>query len=346
MSNMILDQAGTGNSSMKLSVDYTDGNGYLTITALSGGRDNYSVTEDFGSSTKVYCKIAGETFELIPLALGEQGIRFGKNYAYATFWTGTTTKSGISGDVNIEFTFTSSHGNSNIDNSKFVKTLNIKKSPVITDVTVSNIGRTTADASFTVTDSGGAAISDTSIGCSLTNYGTEVSVITGTSGSFSGLTPNTTYYTRAFASNNYYDNTSNVGSFTTIGNAPTINSVTTTPALDSCEFDIDVSYDINDGFSSQTIEYGTTESYGSSVSTSEITGLDPNTKYYYKITITGTSGRTAVYTGNFTTLSAGGKVRYKVNGLWKEAKVYLKYGGVWRETVPYIKANGTWEKGE
>lgn len=61
-------------------------------------------------------------------------------------------------------------------------------------------------------------------------------------------------------------------------------------------------------FSSMVLDYGETESYGSQVTglsedgNTTLTGLSPNTTYYYRLTATNGSGKTGTATGSFTTL--------------------------------------------
>jgi hypothetical protein len=85
---------------------------------------------------------------------------------------------------------------------------------------VSNITSTSAYASFTVADSGGANIVDHYMDLSLTNFGTTVATIVGASGTFAGLNPATKYYIRANASNGTYRGYSSVGYFTTSEEPP------------------------------------------------------------------------------------------------------------------------------
>lgn len=118
------------------------------------------------------------------------------------------------------------------------------------------------------------------------------------------LTPNTSYnfYTQV-TNNNDGEGTglSPIG-FTTIGNAPTINSVGVSPSRTSAIFNPSVSYDTNASFSSYSIRYGTSTSYGSTSTSTTISGLTPNTTYYYSMTVTDNWGRTsAAKTGSFKT---------------------------------------------
>ena len=118
------------------------------------------------------------------------------------------------------------------------------------------------------------------------------------------LTPNTSYnfYTQV-TNNNDGEGTglSPIG-FTTTGNAPTINSVAVSPSRTSAIFNPNVSYDTNASFSSYSIRYGTSTSYGSTSTSTTISGLTPNTTYYYSMTVTDNWGRTSIAkTGSFKT---------------------------------------------
>lgn len=118
------------------------------------------------------------------------------------------------------------------------------------------------------------------------------------------LTPNTSYnfYTQV-TNNNDGEGTglSPIG-FTTTGNAPTINSVAVSPSRTSAIFNPNVSYDTNASFRSYSIRYGTSTSYGSTSTSTTISGLTPNTTYYYSMTVTDNWGRTSIAkTGSFKT---------------------------------------------
>lgn len=348
MATVTLTQAGTGNANMRLQVTYSSGGGAITITNIAGARTDGYETNAYGDQTWVYCNIGGTVYTLTPSYGGLQKIEFGANSNYTTFWSGSQSKTGMSGNQTVEFTFACNDGTTNIVNSKFTTTIDAGSAvttPTLSGVSVSNVGRTSASASFSVTNNGGASIVDNYIDCGTYNFGNVVSTITGTSGSFSNLTPNTTYYVRANASNGTYRGYSAVGSFKTTGNAPSITSVSTSPTTNSCSFTINVSYDTNDGFASRTIEYGTSTSYGSSTTGTSITGLSQNTTYYYKITINSTQGRSATYTGSFKTLETIGIVRFKNNGTYKNANTYIKVNDTWKQASAYLKVNGSWKKG-
>lgn len=118
------------------------------------------------------------------------------------------------------------------------------------------------------------------------------------------LTPNTSYnfYTQVTNNNDGEETGLSPIGFTTTGNAPTINSVAVSPSRTSAIFNPNVSYDTNASFSSYSIRYGTSTSYGSTSTSTTISGLTPNTTYYYSMTVTDNWGRTsAAKTGSFKT---------------------------------------------
>ena len=118
------------------------------------------------------------------------------------------------------------------------------------------------------------------------------------------LAPNTSYnfYTQVTNNNDGEGTGLSPVEFTTTGNAPTINSIGVSPSRTSAVFNSSVSYDTNASFSSYSIRYGTSTSYGSTSTSTTISGLTPNTTYYYSMTVTDNWGRTsAAKTGSFKT---------------------------------------------
>lgn len=128
----------------------------------------------------------------------------------------------------------------------------------------------------------------------------------------SGLLPNTTYYVRAVANNGLGSTTSNILSFTTIGNIiPDITGV----GVAVTETTATVNYSLNANLSATTsiVKYGTSLSALNSQLTGfsatgntatpgnvQITGLLQNTQYFYEIEATNSFG-TAVSSGSFQT---------------------------------------------
>lgn len=129
----------------------------------------------------------------------------------------------------------------------------------------------------------------------------------------SNLTPNTSYKCQvAFNKNGGSYTYSNIKTVITTHNAPSIGTrsvsfIRASSALKStytATLTYSVTYD-NTSYSSRKIEYGTSTSYGKSVeNTKSISGLQPNTTYYYKITENdngSNSTTSSTATGSFTT---------------------------------------------
>ena len=171
--------------------------------------------------------------------------------------------------------------------------------PTINSVVVSP-SRTSAVFNSSVSYDTNASFSSYSI-----RYGTSTSYgSTSTSTTISGLTPNITYYYSMTVTDNWgRTSAAKTGSFKTTGNNPTINSHgVKTYAQTSVEMQYSASYDTNDSLSSYKWEYGTSTSYGSSITeTNIINGLNANTTYYYKLTVTSVQGRSSTATGSFKT---------------------------------------------
>lgn len=118
------------------------------------------------------------------------------------------------------------------------------------------------------------------------------------------LTPNTTYNFYTQVTNNDDGEATGLSpiSFTTSGNAPVLNSVTVSPSRTAAVLNPNVSYDTNASFGSYSIRYGTSTSYDSTSTSTTISGLTPNTIYYYSVTVTDNWGRTSTAkTGSFKT---------------------------------------------
>ena len=88
--------------------------------------------------------------------------------------------------------------------------------PSVNAPKISSITDKTAQASFTIANSNGQTPRDYYIDLSESNFGSVVKTISSSSGTFSGLTPNKTYYARANASNDGGRGYSSVTSFKTL----------------------------------------------------------------------------------------------------------------------------------
>ena len=131
-----------------------------------------------------------------------------------------------------------------------------------------------------------------------------------------GLSPNTTYFWRVEATNSLGTTTGTTESFTTLGSVPTVASEQSSGLSGS---GATVSASVSAGLLSTSVSvvYGTnatlstgtsTQSMGSATGdaatplTTDLTGLSPQTKYYYKVVATNAVGTTTGTIKSFTTL--------------------------------------------
>lgn len=172
--------------------------------------------------------------------------------------------------------------------------------PTATGLPISSITRTSAKVSIDGTYDRNASWGGWEV-----YYSTDSSYGTKGGDSLSNLTANTTYNVKG----RFYDNFSRwsnwvYNSFKTLGNNPTIKTGhgLKTGGQTSVVMQYSATYDTNDALSSYKWEYGTTTSYGKTVTnTNSINGLSTNTTYHYKLTVTGTQGRSSTATGTFVT---------------------------------------------
>lgn len=194
--------------------------------------------------------------------------------------------------------------------------------PTATSLSVSNVTRTSASISINGTYDTNASWGgwQWKYGTSTSSYG---SVQTGT-GSLTGLSANTTYYVTARFKDNWGRWSGWVSnSFTTTGNAPSISSVTPDVYRNKAILNYSASYDTNDSYKSLSIRYGTSTSYGSTSTSTTLSSLQPNTTYYYSMTVTSNKNRTSsAKTGSFKTtaylpsnlnISASGTLPFSTN---------------------------------
>lgn len=186
-------------------------------------------------------------------------------------------------------------GNSLKDFSSIVND-NMVTAPTFTSVTATP-SRTGVSIAITGTagDNGGSVTYSTVVG--------SLAAVTGTNPQWSNLTPNTTYNYTVTATNGESLTTKYTGSFTTTGNAPSISSASVSGVgRTGATITPSVTYDTNASLKTTTIKYGTSTSYGSTSTSNALTGLTPNTTYYYSVTVTDNFGRTSTaYTGSFKT---------------------------------------------
>lgn len=360
MAQVIMSQAGSGNANMRMGITYNVGVGYVQITGMYGCRyDSYNTS---GSPCTVYTN--GGNAKDISSAHGTSVGTFRANSSKNTTLTNTSywrawgagpTIYTSATSLTLTFTFACST-TSNIANSKFSTTITgIKQpyAPKVGDPVASNITRTSATLSCTVSDAGNSTIDDS--GIYYYKGGSWAGSVDDTDGSISGnitgLTPNTVYAMNGWAHNaagyygysrsnvTQYDQTQ-LPSFTTLGNAPSISERDSTIGRKYARLGWNVSYDTNASWGGVvTNVYGTSTSYGTNASvdsysnrfyggTSEETGvLQPNTTYYYKFQQKDNWGRSSnALTGSFTTSGNAPTVVFKeVRAGTKEATVDFSY---------------------
>lgn len=168
-------------------------------------------------------------------------------------------------------------------------------------ISVSNIGRQTANYSSSISAGNGCSISKYawSISPSAT-----LSASGSSSGSISNLTPNTNYTLTLTVTNSASLATTKTYSFTTTGNAPNITGINVSRNRTSTTLTPSVSYDTNDDLNYYVIQYSSASESATTINntTGIIDGLSPNTTYYYNMQVVSTRGRYSDwFGGTFTT---------------------------------------------
>jgi phosphodiesterase/alkaline phosphatase D-like protein len=196
--------------------------------------------------------------------------------------------------------------------------------PSVTTQAVSGITTTTAVGNANITDLGNP--NPTAHGVvwntggnpttadSFTDEGAAASTGAFTS-NITGLSPNTTYYVRAYATNTAGTAYGNQVSFTTDASAPTATTGAAT-AVGSTGATLNGTVNANGDSTTVTFEYGTTVAYGTTVTADQspvtgssdtavsvaLTGLTSNTVYHYRVVGQNSSGTTYGEDTTFATL--------------------------------------------
>lgn len=173
--------------------------------------------------------------------------------------------------------------------------------PTITNLTTT-AKRTSIDASFSITNTGGQS-PDTYIdlwsNSGLTENKKSISNKTGT---FTNLSPNTSYWLRGNSGNSAGRTYTAVKEVKTTGNDPVINRVSVSPSQTTATFSDNTTYDTNDGFQRVEINYSLVEDQQGWVSDEKtLRDLTPDTTYYYYYDIVSRQGRRDRHKGNFIT---------------------------------------------
>lgn len=266
----------------------------------------------WGSNISYSINIGGNTYSgTIPDYDGSSTVTLKSGSGISISHDSDGTKS-----ISISFSVTDNAGQTytpgNCSKSDTFALTKIDRAPVVGALSISSIARTSAAASFSVTEQGASTVSASSIKASLTSgsYGSPAATITGTSsgvsGTLSGLAANTKYYVRGEATNTIGTTYTTETNFTTTGNAPTISSITSSPSKNYATLTGNVSYDTNASFSSVEVQWGTSTSYGNTSNAWRIPAsgstLAQNTTYYYRARVTDNWNRTSSWkTGSFTT---------------------------------------------
>ena len=206
---------------------------------------------------------------------------------------------------------------------KSFKTLQNIELPTVTTTNVSNITQTTATSGGNVTDDGGATLTARGV-CWSTSQNPTISNSHTTDGngtgnftsSITGLTANTTYYVRAYATNEKGTAYGEQRSFTTLQNIELL-TVTTTNVSNITQTTAtsggNVTSDGNAAVTARGVCWSTsqnptisnshtTDGNGTGSFTSNITGLTANTTYYVRAYATNSAGTGYGDEISFTTL--------------------------------------------
>lgn len=196
--------------------------------------------------------------------------------------------------------------------------------PTVFTSSISKVGAYSATVGGSVSANGGADVTERGV-CWGTSpnaetTGTKLVVGSGT-GSFSSdlssLTPGVTYYAKAFATNSVGTTFGEEKTCITLGSAPIVATLDYSD-LTTNSVKLHGVINANDLSTAVSFEYGTTSAYGSSVNATEspvtgstdtvsaaLTGLTPNTKYYYRVKAVNDIGTTYGGDSTFTTVLTG-----------------------------------------
>lgn len=217
---------------------------------------------------------------------------------------------------------------------------------------------TSISASMSITSTGGATIVDKYIDIFTDSACTnKVGTITGASGTFSGLTPNTTYYVRANASNGTYRGysavkTTSTYNWATITSAPNLthgNSLTVTYSNPSSSA-LQIGLFKTDGTTAlANYRTCTGATYTFSFTDTELDNIYKqygNANSFTARVYLKTANTYVVYSGITVTLTGNQKtIHLKVSDNWKRGKTFVKVSGTWRNGVIWERINGTWRRG-
>jgi hypothetical protein len=184
--------------------------------------------------------------------------------------------------------------------------------PALSTIAANSIAQTSAQSGGTITNDGGSAITTKGV-CWSTSSGPTISLTTKTldgtgtanfNSSMISLSPGTTYYVRAYATNSVGTGYGNQGTFTTLASLPTLTtssvaSITANTAVSGGVISSDgggsittkgVCWSTTSGSGNISSLTKTNDGTGAGIFTSNITGLLPATTYYVKAYATNSAG--------------------------------------------------------
>lgn len=200
-----------------------------------------------------------------------------------------------------------------------------------------------------VTASGGAA--GVSYNYNITLNGT--TVYDTSSLTVSNLRNNTEYAYSALIENSFGTQATESGTFYLDPVAPLLSVGGVSVDVNSAVLALSAVYDTLRAFSAYEVEYGTTQSYGSTSSSGLLSGLTPETTYYYRARVTDQNNggadsaayTSAWVTGSFTTLTDQAGLKFKAAGAWVSGKVWIKKNGTWVKGKKVYTKSTTWKAG-
>ena len=212
-------------------------------------------------------------------------------------------------------------------------------------------------ASMSVTNNGGASIVDRYIDLFTNSACTnKVGTISGASGTFTGLTPNTTYYARANASNGTYRGYSSVVTVSTYD----IARITSAPNIEHGN-GLTVGYSNPSGASLQIGLFKTDgstalagyracsgSSYTFSFTDAELDAMYRqygNSNSFKARVYIKTAGSYLAYAEITITLKGNQKTaRINISSSWRRGKSHINISGTWHKGVVWENINGTWHR--